>query len=195
MNKEKKKKDKEKDNLDIKDKVSEEVSEETEENKDSVETAEGEAAEKNPLEAEIEKKDEEIEKLKDQLMRNMAEYDNYRKRTSRERIELEPEITAKTVTEFLSVADNLERALNADCADENFKKGVEMTYQAFMETLEKLGVEQIPAEGEFNPSLHQAVQQVPAEGEQKSGMIASTFQKGYKLGDKILRFAMVAVVA
>ena len=128
-------------------------------------------------------------------MRNMAEYDNYRKRTSRERVELEPEITAKTVTEFLAVADNLERALSADCADENFKKGVEMIYQSFMETLGKLGVEQIPSEGEFNPSLHQAVQQVPAEEGQESGMIASTFQKGYKLGDKILRFAMVAVVA
>lgn len=156
---------------------------------------EGGEAEANPLEAELKKKDEDIEKLRDQLMRNMAEYDNYRKRTSRERIELEPEIIAKTVSEFLTVADNLERALSIDCADENFKKGVEMIYQSFMETLDKLGVEQIPAEGEFNPSMHQAVQQVPAGEGQESGMIASTFQKGYKIGDKILRFAMVAVVA
>lgn len=152
-------------------------------------------AEANPLEAELKKKDEEIEKIRDQLMRNMAEYDNYRKRTSRERIELEPEIVAKTVSEFLTVADNLERALSAECADENFKKGVEMIYQSFMETLDKLGVEQIPAEGEFNPSMHQAVQQVPAGEGQESGMIASTFRKGYRIGDKILRFAMVAVVA
>ena len=164
-----------------------------EEEKDTENTAE--ASEQNPLEAELKKKDEELEKVKDQLLRNMAEYDNYRKRTSRERIELEPEITAKTVSEFLGVADNLERALNAECTDENFKKGVEMIYQSFMETLEKLGVEQIPTEGEFNPSVHQAVQQVPAGEGQESGMIATTFQKGYKLGDKILRFAMVAVVA
>lgn len=157
--------------------------------------SENSEAEADPLEAGLKKKDEEIEKLRDQLMRNMAEYDNYRKRTSRERIELEPEITAKTVSEFLTVADNLERALSVECADENFKKGVEMIYQSFMETLEKLGVEQIPAEGEFNPSMHQAVQQVPAGEGQESGMIASTFQKGYKIGDKILRFAMVAVVA
>lgn len=156
---------------------------------------EGGEAEADPLKAELEKKDEEIEKLRDQLMRNMAEYDNYRKRTSRERIELEPEIVAKTVNEFLTVADNLERALSIDCADENFKKGVEMIYQSFMETLDKLGVEQIPAEGEFDPSMHQAVQQVPAGEGQESGMIASTFQKGYRIGDKILRFAMVAVVA
>ncbi len=190
----KKKKDKEKDTLNTKEAVKEEeVLEETEEKANTAEeTVEGG---NNPLEAELEKKIEEMEKLKDQLMRNMAEYDNYRKRTSRERVELEPEITAKTVTEFLTVADNLERALGVECADENFKKGVEMIYQSFMETLGKLGVEQIPSDGEFNPSLHQAVQQVPAQEGQESGTIASTFQKGYKLGDRILRFAMVAVVA
>lgn len=190
----KKKKDKEKDTLNTKEAVKEE--EVLEETKEKANTAEetGEGG-NNPLEAELEKKTEEMEKLKDQLMRNMAEYDNYRKRTSRELMELEPEITAKTVTEFLTVADNLERALTVECADENFKKGVEMIYQSFMETLGKLGVEQIPSDGEFNPSLHQAVQQVPAQDGQESGMIASTFQKGYKLGDRILRFAMVAVVA
>lgn len=190
----KKKKDKEKDTLNTKEAVKEEeVLEETEEKANTAEeTVEGG---NNPLEAELEKKTEEMEKLKDQLMRNMAEYDNYRKRTSRERVELEPEITAKTVTEFLTVADNLERALGVECADENFKKGVEMIYQSFMETLGKLGVEQIPSDGEFNPSLHQAVQQVPAQDGKESGTIASTFQKGYKLGDRILRFAMVAVVA
>ena len=190
----KKKKDKEKDTLNTKEAVKEEeVLEETKEKANTAEeTVEGG---NNPLEAELEKKTEEMEKLKDQLMRNMAEYDNYRKRTSRERVELEPEITAKTVTEFLTVADNLERALGVECADENFKKGVEMIYQSFMETLGKLGVEQIPSDGEFNPSLHQAVQQVPAQEGQESGTIASTFQKGYKLGDRLLRFAMVAVVA
>lgn len=152
-------------------------------------------AEKDPVQEESEKKDKEIETLKDQLLRNMAEYDNYRKRTSRERIELEPEIAAKTVSEFLTVADSLERALSIECADENFKKGVQMIYDSFMETLEKLGVEQIPTEGDFDPSVHQAVQQVPAEDGKESGQIASTFQKGYRLGSRILRFAMVAVVA
>ncbi len=149
----------------------------------------------NPLEEELKKKDAEIEKIKDQLLRNMAEYDNYRKRTARERVELEPEITAKTVSEFLAVADSLERALSMDCADENFKKGVQMIYDSFMEALSKLGVEQIPTEGNFDPTMHQAVQQVPAGEGQESGQIASTFQKGYKIGSKILRFAMVAVVA
>lgn len=173
--------------------VTEDISEAAGAAEDNSSSAEN--PEVNPVQEELEKKNKEIENLKDQLMRNMAEYDNYRKRTARERVELEPEITAKTVTEFLTVADNLERALSIDCADENFKKGVQMIYDGFMETLEKLGVEQIPAEGDFDPAVHQAVQQVPAAEGQESGQIAATFQKGYKLGSKILRFAMVAVVA
>ena len=173
--------------------VTEDISEAAEAAEDNSSAAEN--PEVNPAQEELEKKNKEIENLKDQLMRNMAEYDNYRKRTARERVELEPEITAKTVTEFLTVADNLERALSIDCADENFKKGVQMIYDGFMETLEKLGVEQIPAEGDSDPAVHQAVQQVPAAEGQESGQIAATFQKGYKLGSKILRFAMVAVVA
>ncbi|MCM1298068.1 MAG: nucleotide exchange factor GrpE [Firmicutes bacterium] len=176
----------------------EEVSGEIPENETDAVPAEAEAEEApegdSPQE-ELKKKDEEIEKLKDQLMRNMAEYDNYRKRTARERVELEPEITAKTVSEFLAVADNLERALSSECTDENYKKGVQMIYDSFMETLNKLGVEQIPAEGSFDPTMHQAVQQMPAAEGQESGQIAATFQKGYKLGSRILRFAMVAVVA
>lgn len=138
-------------------------------------------------------KDQEIAKLKDQLMRNIAEYDNYRKRTAKERTELTPEITARIVTEFLPVMDNLERALQTECADENYKKGVEMIRDAFSETLEKLGVERVPTE-DFDPSMHQAVQQVPSE-ELESGKIASVFQNGYRIGTRVIRFAMVAVVS
>lgn len=156
------------------------------------EVTEEPAAEEAQTEAD--KKDEEIAKLKDQLLRNMAEYDNYRKRTSRERMELEPEITAKVVAEFLPVIDSIERALSHECTDENYKKGIEMIYENFMETMSKLGVEQIPVEGDFDPSLHQAVQQVQSD-ELESGKIATTFQKGYKIGNKVIRFAMVAVVA
>ena len=155
------------------------------------ETAEAETAAE---EKEQDPKDKEIASLKDQLMRNMAEYDNYRKRTARERIELQPEITAKTVGEFLPVLDGLERALQSECSDENFKKGIEMLHENFISTLQNLGVDEIPTDKGFDPSMHQAVQQVPAADGQESGDIASIFQKGYKLGDRILRFAMVAVV-
>ena len=164
-----------------------------EEVKETEETAE-EAAAHEEQEQEQDPKDKEIASLKDQLMRNMAEYDNYRKRTARERMELQPEITAKTAGEFLTVLDGLERALQSECSDENFKKGIEMLHETFISTLQNLGVEEIPTDKGFDPSMHQAVQQVPAAEGQESGDIASVFQKGYKLGERLLRFAMVAVV-
>lgn len=151
------------------------------------------SAEQTESKAEADPKDQEIAKLKDQLMRNIAEYDNYRKRTAKERTELTPEITARIVTEFLPVMDNLERALQTECTDENYKKGVEMIRDAFSETLEKLGVERVPTE-DFDPSIHQAVQQVESE-ELESGKIASVFQNGYRIGTRVIRFAMVAVVS
>lgn len=151
-----------------------------------------EPAEQTEPMAEADPRDQEIAKLKDQLMRNIAEYDNYRKRTAKERTELTPEITARIVTEFLPVMDNLERALQTECTDENYKKGVEMIRDAFSETLEKLGVERVPTE-DFDPSIHQAVQQVESE-ELESGKIASVFQNGYRIGTRVIRFAMVAVV-
>ena len=135
-------------------------------------------------------KDEEIAKLKDQLMRNMAEYDNYRKRTAKERTELTPEITARVVTEFLPVLDNLERALQTETTDEKYKEGVKLIYDSFMGTMDKLGVEKVQTE-DFDPAVHQAVQQV--ESELESGKIVSVFQNGYKIGAKVLRFAMVTV--
>lgn len=139
-------------------------------------------------------KDEEIANLKDQLLRTMAEYDNYRKRAAKERLELTPEITARTLTEFLPVMDSLEHALNAQCTDPNYKKGVELIRENFVTALTNLGVEEIKSDGEpFDPSFHQAVQQVEKE-DAESGTVAATFQKGYKIGDKILRFAMVSVV-
>ena len=165
-----------------------------EEQKEELRQSEETEAAEETKEVTEDPKDKEIATLKEQLMRNMAEYDNYRKRTAKERMELEPDITAKVVAEFLPVIDNLERALSNQCSDENYKKGVEMIYQGFMDTLSKLGVEEIPTDGAFDPGVHQAVQQV-ASDELESGSVANTFQKGYKLGDKILRFAMVAVVS
>lgn len=159
------------------------------------ETVAEEMAEVTEAEAEVvtDPRDEEIAKLKDQLMRNMAEYDNYRKRTAKEKTELMPDLTVRIVSEFLPVLDNLERALATDCTDENYKKGVEMIYESFMGTLDKLGVEKVPTE-DFDPSIHQAVQQVESDT-LESGKIATVFQNGYRLGNKVLRFAMVTVVA
>ncbi|MCL2077864.1 MAG: nucleotide exchange factor GrpE [Oscillospiraceae bacterium] len=168
-------------------KEAEEVLPAEEQDENEVSVIEGESSTQ-----ESKSKQNEIEMLKDQILRTMAEYDNFRKRIARERIELEPDITAKVITEFLPVLDNLERALQAECADANYKKGIEMIHSSFLETLKKLGTEEIDTTGEFNPVYHQAVQKVNDENFD-SGKITQTFQKGYKIGEKIIRFAMVAV--
>ncbi len=183
----KKNADETKETADEKEKVTEEETENSEESVPEAETVE-EPAKETPIKDKIA---DEVAKLKDQLMRNMAEYDNYRKRTAKEKAELMPDITARVVSEFLPVLDNLERALAAECSDESYKKGVQMIYDSFMETLEKLGVEKVPTE-DFDPSMHQAVQQVQSD-DHESGKIVNVFQNGYRIGTKVIRFAMVSV--
>lgn len=137
---------------------------------------------------------DELAAVKDQLMRTMAEYDNFRKRVAKEKQELRPIIITDVVKEFLPVMDNLTRALDAECTDAAYKQGVQMIDDSFLEILKKLGVEEIESDGVmFDPSMHQAVQRVESD-ELESGMVATTFAKGYKIGDRVIRFAMVAVV-
>lgn len=150
-------------------------------------------AEENKDEAEDNKIAEELKAVKDQLLRTMAEYDNFRKRSQREKDALRADIITNVTSKFLPVMDNLERALAAECSDENYKSGVKMIFDSFCETLKGLGVEEIKSDGEtFSPNYHQAVQKVPG-GEVESGKIVQTFAKGYKIGDKVIRFAIVAV--
>ena len=156
------------------------------------ETPEIEVEIKDPEVLDDRQEPDEVTRLKDQLLRQAAEYDNYRKRTAKERLDLVPEITAGNITHFLPVIDNIERALQAECSDDNYKKGIEMIYGSFMETLKTLSVEEITEE-DFDPALHQAVQTVEHES-LESGKVAQVFQKGYKIGDRIIRFAMVAIV-
>ncbi len=140
-----------------------------------------------------EKLAKELAQVKDQLLRTMAEYDNHRKRTAKEKLELRADIVSNVVSDFLPVMDNLERALQADCSDENYKQGVQMIYDSFMGVLAKLGVTEIESDGaDFDPQLHQAVQRVDDDSVE-SGKVAKTFAKGYKINDKVIRFAMVAV--
>ncbi len=162
--------------------------EEVKETKAAEETAEAEVVPETDL------KDAEIADLKDKLLRNMAEFDNYRKRTAKERLDIAADITAKNLTEFLPVIDNLERALGTECTDPNYKKGIELIHESFVTALTNMGVEAIVSDGEpFDPAYHQAVQQVEDDSKE-SGTVATTFMKGYKIGEKVLRFAMVTVV-
>lgn len=136
---------------------------------------------------------DELTALKDQLVRTMAEYDNFRKRSAREKDALRAEIITNVTSKFLPVMDNLERALNAECSDENYKNGVKMIFESFTETLKGLGVEEIESDGAaFDPNFHQAVQRVE-NSDAESGTVVQTFAKGYKIGERVIRFAMVAV--
>lgn len=129
----------------------------------------------------------------EKYLRLAAEYDNYRKRTSKEKDAAWVEAKAQTVAAFLPVYDNLERALKQPTADEAYKKGVEMTMKGLQDVLNGLGVEMIPALGEaFDPNRHNAVMHCddPDAGE---STIVEVFQQGFACGDKIIRFSMVKV--
>ena len=130
---------------------------------------------------------------KEQFLRLAAEYDNYRKRTAREKENLWTEAKADTVQAFLPVYDNLERALKQDTADEAYKKGVEMTMNQLKEVFAKLGVTEIDAQGQpFDPNLHNAVMHIEDENLGEN-TVAQVFQVGFMLGEKVIRFAMVQV--
>ena len=129
----------------------------------------------------------------DKFLRLAAEYDNYRKRTAKEKESLWTEAKAQTVAAFLPVYDNLERALKQETADEAYKKGVELTMKGLQDAMTKLGVELIPALGEtFDPNLHNAVMHVDDETLEEN-TVADVFQQGFRCGEKVIRFAMVKV--
>ena len=129
----------------------------------------------------------------DKYLRLAAEYDNYRKRTAKEKEQTWTEAKAQTVAAFLPVYDNLERALKQATTDEAYAKGVEMTMKGLQDALAKLGVEMIPAQGEtFDPNFHNAVMHVDDDSVEDN-TIVEVFQQGFKCGEKVIRFAMVKV--
>ncbi len=149
------------------------------------ETAENEAVEENPLE-------KELADTKEQLLRVTAEYANFRKRSEKEKNDSFTFATAKAVGEILTVVDNLERALASEHEDyEGLKKGVQMTFDGLMASLEKIGVTVYGEPGEqFDPNFHNAVMHVEDDS-LEANVITDVFQKGYKINDKVVRPAMV----
>ena len=130
---------------------------------------------------------------KDKYLRLAAEYDNYRKRSAKEREKIYTEARTDAISKLLPVYDNLERALKMECSDESFYKGVEMIMTQMTETLNSMGVQEIPAVGElFDPNRHNAVMKIedPELGENK---IAEEYQKGFAIGDRVIRFSTVVV--
>ena len=148
-----------------------------------------EPAEEAPKAPEVDEKAAET----DRYLRLAAEYDNYRKRSAKEREAIFTDVKTDTVAKFLPVYDNLVRALAQETADEAYKKGVEMIMNQFMDVMTKLGVTEIEAVGkEFDPEIHNAVMHVDDESLGEN-IVAEEFQKGFKLGEKVIRFSVVKV--
>ena len=146
-------------------------------------------AEKTEFEVLKEEKDE----LYDKYLRTLAEYDNFRKRSQREKDAIYGDATMEAVKKLLPVLDSFERALNYECKDEEFKKGIALIQNTLKEVFDSMGVKEIPDVGEqFDPNLHEAVMHTedPAYGE---NVITDCYRKGYMLGDKVIRFSMVIV--
>ena len=164
--------------VDNEDAVNEVESEEMGENKDSVEALK-----------------EENSKLKDQLLRTIAEFDNFRKRTNKEKAELILNGGKKTITDILPVLDDFERALE-DKSDDPvaIKEGMQMIFNKFVKALEGMGVKKIETnEADFNTDYHEAIAMVPGVGEDKKGKVIDCVQTGYTMNDQVIRHAKVAV--
>lgn len=165
---------------DKKNETAEEILEET------VETAEQTVEEKLTTE---------LNETKDKLLRVMAEYDNFRKRSQKEKEMSYGDTKASTIVEFLPVYDNFIRAMSAEATDlDSFKKGIEMIFNQYGETFKKLGVESFGEKGEtFDPNIHNAVMHGEDE-ELPENSISDVFSTGYKMGDRVIRPAIVKVV-
>ena len=179
--------------------VNEEVEEETTENTTSEENIsedveiEDEVSMLRKNKDEIKKLSNEVEALKDRLLRVTAEYENYRKRTTKEKEGIYTDACNDVLKEILPVMDNLERACAAEGNVEDLKKGIEMTMKGLEGAFTKLGVEEIDASGEFDPNLHQAVMHIEDENF-GTNSVAEVFMKGYKRGEKVIRHSVVKVV-
>ena len=151
------------------------------------------AEEVNPLQAEVETLKTQLAQQEDKYLRLAAEYENYRRRTTKEKEAIWSDAKGDAAASFLPVYDNLERALKQETADEAYKKGVEMTMNQLKTVLEKLGITEIPAMGQtFDPNLHNAVMHIENE-ELGENVVSEVFQAGFQLGEKVIRFAMVQV--
>lgn len=142
----------------------------------------------------LDKAKEELASLNDRLLRTLAEYDNFRKRSVREKEAAYGDSKAGVITELLPILDNFERAAgNKDASAEDYQKGIDMIFTQFTDVLAKLGAEPFGEKGdEFDPNIHNAVMHVDDENEGENTVI-EVFSKGYKMGDRILRPAIVKV--
>ena len=141
----------------------------------------------------IDPKQQELDELNDRYKRVLAEFENYKKRSGKERETMYNSILGDVVEMFLPIVDNLENALKVETQDTEYKKGVELVLKQFKDILKSKGVEEIPALGEtFDPSLHEAVSSVQ-DPDKNAKEIVQEYRKGYKIGSKVIRHSMVVV--
>ena len=172
--------------------IDEETVEQDEQEVENEEEPEAEEEEKDPLEA----AQEENAKLRDQLLRTIAEFENYKKRTLKEKAELILNGGEKTITAILPVLDDFERALADTHTDDPaaIKEGMDLIFKKFIKTLEALGVKKIETlDKDFDVDYHEAIAMVPGMGDDKKGKVIDCVQTGYTLNDKVIRHAKVAV--
>ena len=156
-------------------------------------TADTDTEPETPQPDALQETEKKLQETTDRLMRTLAEYDNFRKRSQKEKEAIFADVKADTVGKLLPVADNLERAVAADGDAESYKKGVEMTLKQLSEILAALGVESFGAPGDpFDPNLHNGVMHVDDDALPENS-VAEVFMKGYRLGDRVIRHATVKV--
>ncbi|OPJ63841.1 nucleotide exchange factor GrpE [Clostridium oryzae] len=148
--------------------------------------------EKAKLHDQLKKANNEIDTLKDRLLRTTSEYENFRKRTAKEKEAIYTDSCVDVLKTLLPVLDNMERAAAVEGSLDDLKKGIEMTIRQFQDSLSKLDVEEISVENGFDPNLHNAVMHVEDESFDQNAIV-EVFQKGYKRGDKVIRHSMVKV--
>lgn len=172
----------------LKDQVEEILDDAIEEAEDNTESKEGETSEKDQLKADLEKE-------KDKFLRLFAEFENYKRRTSKERVEMFKTAGQDVITALLPVLDDFDRAQSeiAKAKDKNLLKGVELIHNKFKETLRAKGLELMKVkEGDnFDADLHEAITQIPAPSDKLKGKIVDVVENGYKLGDRIIRYPKV----
>jgi len=176
------------------------ASEEVKEEKTEAETSAGEEKKEQKKKSESKRESSEVENLKkeleeanDKFLRTAAEYQNFRTRSQKEKESLYNDSKADTLSKIIPVLDNFERASAAEANPEDYKKGIEMIFKQFSDTLTALGVEAFGEAGEpFDPNIHNGVSHIDDENLGEN-VIATVYQKGYKIGDRIIRHAVVIV--
>ena len=167
--------------------------EEKQENVDKEQEKENESKKEEKKDCIIDPKQQELDELNDRYKRVLAEFENYKKRSGKERETMYNSILSDIVEVFLPIVDNLENAVKVETQDVEYKKGVELVLKQFKDILKAKGVEEIPTVGEtFDPSLHEAVSSIqdPDKNEKE---IVQEYRKGYKIGHKVIRHSMVVV--